>query len=38
MDFMVAQAGEYPAKIAEPKTTMDIRKLSLTNFADLIAY
>ena len=38
MEFIVPQAGEHFAKIAEPETTVDTRNLLLTNCTDLIAY
>jgi len=38
LDFIEPQAGEYLARIGEPKTTKDIKKLGLTNCTDLIAY
>ena len=38
MEFIAPQAGEYFARIAEPETTKDTRKINLTNYTDLIAY
>ena len=38
MELIAPHAGEYFAKIAEPETKKDIRKLSFTNCIDLIAY
>tara|TARA_B100001559_G_C16044912_1_gene414194 strand:+ start:67 stop:213 length:147 start_codon:yes stop_codon:yes gene_type:complete len=38
MEFIAPQTEEYFDRIEKLENTMDIRKLSHTNFTDLIAY